>query len=282
MKRMLPITAALLAAVFILAPIAQADTLTFREQTETSPGSGVYAWSEPTNWQDTSEPPQTGVPTTDDRAVIPAGTTCTILATGSDVVADTVSVSGTLDIQAGRTLTLDNDYDNLGGGAGTDNSAVAGTIKLKESGSTLAFAEQNHTLSGAGAVVGEHNSAKMTIASSKTLTSTTTIQGRLQIAPASGASSTGFVNDTGGLVLADAAGTLDMQADTVSGAGDWQVSSNGSAVLKFTTGSQSLTGDLSVSTGRLDIADSITTTGTLDFSGGEIDVASGKTFTAGQ
>jgi hypothetical protein len=206
------------------------------------------------------------------RACTEVSGTLTIYGT---LTTDCVNVASTGRIViSGGTLILD-------GSAGGNTSTIDGRIELQTSGSTLRIASNSHTLAGSGYIQGQCNSACIAIGSGLTLTNQTTICGHLQIAPAQGASSTALVNDTGGLVRADGAGTLDIHPHTVSGAGDWQVSTSGSAVLQFTTGSQNLTGRFDVDNGTLNILDTVCTSGVLDFQGGEIDVDGNVSFSAG-
>jgi hypothetical protein len=205
------------------------------------------------------------------RACTDVSGTLTIYTT---LTTDCVNVSSAGKIViSGGTLVLT-------GEAGENTSTIDGRVELQSSGSTLRIASNSHTLAGSGYIQGQCNSACIAIGSGLTLTNQTTICGHLEIAAAQGASSTAFVNDTGGLVRADGAGTLDVCPDSISGGGDWRVSTSSSAVLQFTTGSQCLTGRLDVDNGTLNILDTVCTSGVLDFQSGQIDVAAGKSFSA--
>jgi hypothetical protein len=181
----------------------------------------------------------------------------------------TVGADGRL-IIAGGTLTLTADA----------TSAVGGSIILESCDSVLRITD-DHNFSGDGCISGQCESAGLEIAGGKTLTSAITIQGMLQIRPAAGASSTTFVNAPGGLVHANAAGTLDVRPHGVHGAGDWQVSTSASAVLQFTTSTSDLVGRFDVDAGLLGILGQVCTTGVLDYQGGEIAIASSGCFGAG-
>jgi hypothetical protein len=279
MKRVLLTTAAICAVMcFGLTAYAQSAGDFRTKDTVT----GAQGWSDHTIWEvyisGSWQPLASGYPADTTKNVTiqtPSSATLTVDVDVTDAAAAQLIVqsSAFVRIRDGKTLEI----------RGASSVYEAGGLDLYDGDATLKISD-SLTFSSTGSsssIKGESGTAQIAIASSKTLTSTTTIRGRLQIAPASGASSTAFVNDTGGLVLADAAGTLDMQADTVSGAGDWQVSSNGSAVLQFTTGSQCLTGRFDVDNGTLNILDTVCTTGVLDFQGGEIDVINGKSFSAG-
>jgi hypothetical protein len=184
-----------------------------------------------------------------------------------------VATGARLFIMAG-TLTLT-------GCGGQDTSAVDGRVILNGPTSVLRIASNDHTLTGQGYVQGRHNFARIEIGSARTVNSGITIEGMLQICPAPGASNTTFVNASGGRVRANTAGTLDVAPDVVLGAGDWQVSASGSAVLQFTTGSHCLGGDFEVDAGRLNILADVCTSGVLNFQAGEIDVAAESKFSAG-
>jgi hypothetical protein len=152
-------TRIILLAVAVLgtAGAASAGVKTFDPQSSTS---GL--WNTPGDWS------PSGVPTEADRAVIPSGKTC--LVAGTDGVADTIEVSGTLNIAAGRKLTLDNDNDNV---AGTpDNSVVNDEVVLEwaSGGSTLKFDENDHEVTGSGRIEGRHTDCKIQIAAGTTLT----------------------------------------------------------------------------------------------------------------
>jgi hypothetical protein len=256
---------------------AHADVLTFRQNTIED---GVYKWSNANNWLDSGS--QTGVPMTDDRAVIPSNCICTIY--DPNAVADTISVGGILDIQAGQTLTLDNDYDNLGGGAGTDNSSVTGTVNLKGSGSALGFIDNNHQISGGGKIVGWHNDAEIREYSSQptlTIASGLTVRGALKV------KMTSLVNN--GTVLADdgttsgSRDTLELYSGTPSGSGQWQavrLYGTHPAVLRFSVSATALTGGFTVgANSTLDVDADVTSDGTNGHStiNGKIDVAGGVT-----
>lgn len=265
MKRTILTTAAICAAL-LLASGANATTYYFHWDSV-----GSQNFDDANNWYtDGCSSPSTpgAVPTGNDRAVICSGQICNVTASAG---VDTVEVCGTLNIQAGYTLAMDN--------GSTSNSVVDGTINLLGSGSTLSFTSANHSVSGDGAIDGRHDSAVIAIASGYTLTSEITIQGNCQIVPVSG-SSTIFIND--GIVHANNAGTLEVAPDSIGdSSGAWCVSTSASAVLKISTGSAAKhDGDICVSNGTLDINNTFTTAGSLCFAGGTIDVANGVTLSA--
>lgn len=180
-------------------------------------------------------------------------------------------------------------FVNNGSGAvrltGGGTSVMNGLFVLEADSSTLEIAGSDHALVGSGAIIGLNSSADILIGDGLTFTSEITIEGMLQIVPSIGAGPTRFINGAGGLVHATRAGTLDLNVDalddgTNTSPGDWQVSTNASALLKFSTGSALLSGNFNVSAGTLDIDDDVTTIGDLTFTGGKIDVASGKSFSA--
>ncbi len=156
------------------------------------------------------------------------------------------------------TLTLDGDKGTT--------STVHGEIWLQEDGAELAFTEKNHKLTGNGEIDGQHNSAKITLGNGRTLTSKITIEGNCQIGPVPGAAGTTFVNGSGGLVHANNAGTLHLNVHSLgSPSGTWRVSSSASAILEFSVGSTTMTGDFTVNEGTLNIDASVGTSGRLIF-----------------
>jgi hypothetical protein len=184
-----------------------------------------------------------------------------------------VTSTGTIIITPTGTLCL--------GGGGKSTSTIDGEIRL--SGTLKITAD--HTLVGSGSVDGQANSAAIEVTGGKTLTSTTTIEGNLQITePSGGAASTTFVNGSGGVVRANnASGTLEINVDSLGvSAGDWECSaSSGSLKLNYGISAGTHSGDVTVSDGTLDVDESFTTTGDLTLSeGAAIDVAAGETFQA--
>jgi hypothetical protein len=262
-----------MAALLLNGVTARANTTTF---SQTVQEDGVYKWSNSSNWDN-------GVPTADKRAVVPSNCWCTVYASDANAAADTISVRGILDVQAGRKLTLDNSE------ATPDNSFVSGTVYLRgfqDSGAALEFKDNNHEISGGGKIIGQHNNAEIKEYSgqSRTLTiaSGLTVQGALKVKVYS------FVNN--GTVMADdgtattTRDTLELNSGIPSGSGAWKaVRSTGSndAVLKFRVSATGLTGGFTISADSiLDVDADVTSDGTYahsTFNGGAIDVASGVT-----
>jgi hypothetical protein len=189
-----------------------------------------------------------------------------------------LTVSGTLNISTNGTVDLS--------GAG-DSQTVDGTVNLLGSGSTLriSHATNDTTLDGSGSITGSNDAAKIEIASSRTLTSSINIEGKMKILPVSGASGTKFINS--GTVEASGSGTLEINTYAIDNGtdnvtGNWVVGTNASDKLWFRVGSTRLAGNITVSGGTLDVDVSVTDTksGCLSFTAGTIDVASGVTFEA--
>jgi hypothetical protein len=192
------------------------------------------------------------------------------ICTGS-LVTDCVDVAATgrIEICGGYALILT-------GSGGNNVSTINGSIELEGAGTgaVLGIITNDHTLAGSGQIIGEDPDATIQISSGLTLTSTTTIEGALQIITGT------FMNN--GTVEANGpnpGGVLDINPDVLGGSGNWKVT-HSNATLRFTTGSTSLTGDFLVSAGTLDILDDVETTGDLTFSGGQIYVAANKRFVA--
>jgi hypothetical protein len=184
----------------------------------------------------------------------------------------TVAVGVKLKIKSGGTLILT-------GGNNDNVSTINGDLKLEANDSILRITANDHTLAGTGSVIGEDDDAVIQIgaaseANSLTLTSTTNITGGLEIAPNGMATGTmTFVNN--GVVDANKSDNpLAICTDVVAGNGDWKVTS-ADAELRFWSGSTSLTGDFTVSSGTLKIYDTAETTGQLYFTHGTIEVGEG-------
>jgi hypothetical protein len=265
--------ALVLAALFILdVPAADAATQW------TNPAGGF--WDVAGNWNN-------GVPDPNDVATFPElEGAYTVTIRNASAVADSLSVHANCTIEithASNATKL-----TLSGSSSTIN----GDIYLKKSNSTLAFTTSNHTLSGSGKIVGEHNSAQITVAAEAdpgiSLTSEITIEGALWI---EGKAPTGmedvdgtFVNN--GLVHANRANeTLTIYRGTIEGScdGEFKVATS-DAKLQFCSG----VGDIeetnmgctfTQSAGTFDIDVNIDTrgpcSGTFDLTHGTLDCCEG-------
>jgi hypothetical protein len=96
------------------------------------------------NFHDAGNWTPNGVPTHDDRVVIPSGETCNVVANGATVefTIDTMEVDGVLNIDDGITLILENDDDNVAGGglgpSSPDDTTIDGIVNVgASSGGTL-------------------------------------------------------------------------------------------------------------------------------------------------
>jgi hypothetical protein len=224
------------------------------------------------------------VPGVDDRGVICSGQTCYVT---TNTTWDTANIQGTLNIQPGYTLTLQNDNNNLGHGAGNDHSVVDGTVNLQASGTygVLAFEENDHELAGSGSIIGADDNCQIMLGNDYLdLTSSITIRGALAIVESGSQTDTSFINN--GTVSANlASGTLELAVDYLDdgtcSTGNWTVSAS-SAVLQFGVGSTLLSGNFSISNGTLDIDADVWTEGDMSFTGGTIDVADGASFKVNQ
>ena len=189
-----------------------------------------------------------------------------------------VNNGGAIRIAAGGTLILDG--HNL-----PHTSTVDGSIILATQSSTLRIAGVDHSLVGDGDIQGLDDGASIRIEDGLTLTSEITIQDQLRITePIGGAVDTTFVNN--GAVRANncplcPGGTIEISVDSLGApTGDWEVSLNQNNVLWFRIGSISMSGNFTLSSGRLDIDANVATSGNLTFTAGKIDVAANKTFQA--
>lgn len=233
-----------------------------------SPTSGI--WASASNW---SCEGGEDIPDSDDYASISGGKTCIV---DADANAGTLSISGTLNIETGKTVTLH--------GLGGDIEMFVfmdGIINLEGSGSVLKLLKSASVGPGAftaGKIVGQHNDAKILIADDATFTNMVIIEGNLQITEAALEDAT-FVNEE--TVHANANGTLYINTDVINdvSTAEWKVSTSSSAVLKlepnYGASSPDFKGDFEIANGTLDIQKTILTEGRLFQTGGTLSVASG-------
>ncbi len=257
----------LLAGVVALPPNALAGDRYFCSETtgDWDDGSGGLNWDS----NAACDNGDTGVPTAADQAIIQSGKTCNVNVTTA--VADHILVesTATLNIQSGQKLELR--------GLVSSTSTITGTLNITASGEDigeLAIVDNNQTIDGGGKIVGQDNAAKITIAADKTVTSQVVIEGRLQIVPVTGGTTTTFRNEN--MVHANAFGTLLVNTKFVQDtAGDrWKVSTLNASILQFDPTDSTrpdLAGDFTVVQGKLDIDGvGFGTTGKLTMTGGMI------------
>jgi len=247
MKRTILTTAAVFAALFFVAS-ANAATYYFTDH------DSDQDWHNSNNWfTDCLETSAGSIPGTNDRAVICPGAICDL--TASDEV-ESIEVDGTLNIQPGTTLTLNN-------GSSSD-SVVDGTVALEASGTygKLALKTANHTFTGSGTIAGGNVGCQITLdTNNQVLTNSVTISGALAITKSGSPTGTSFVNS--GKVRANTAGTLDIQVES-SGSGEWRAEAT-NAILQFQVSPSSLAGPFYLSYGKLKVLSGIevSTTGDL-------------------
>jgi|GEM_PF-4806545 len=295
-------------------------------------------WDDPTNWSTTPcvgacQEAQGGFPQAGDTATVCAGDTITLdspegitvlnvvgtLNTGSNTL--TLSKSGAtyadLNVTSTGVVNVDANGKVLISGGGTGHTIESDArLYLKGAGSTLEITTRNVTITGAGAIVGQNDAARITTASGKTLTSTlgtVGITGALEIDGGGSFTNNGIVDANDGTttgrdtLLIDVRGTL----SDGSKADRWKVSANG-AKLQFastvgtisdmdghfvmTTGNPSseiifdhelsTDGRLQMSVGVVKVnenvtfdADYATDSDSLDMRGEQIEVAADRTFT---
>jgi hypothetical protein len=134
------------ACVFGLASVGWADVTTFTA----SNGD----WNVATNWDN-------GIPTDEDRAVIPANKICTIPESYA-AVADTIEVEADaqLHILRNATLTLDNSGDNEP--TDPDHSQIDGLVSFVQT-AKIIFVDNDHAVHGDGEIEGQHVDALIEI-----------------------------------------------------------------------------------------------------------------------
>ncbi len=182
-------------AMFIIDGVAaMADTHVFEEDVDD--GSGNYLWQTAANWDLGS------VPSAGDEAEIRNGLTAVVRGTSDICGFVDIQGNGEVVVEASAKLTLDGN-----GTARTSAIASDARLYLEGSGAELAVIDDDHTLSGAGKVVGQDDAAKITVTTGETLTnsltavdpSTAGITGHLEISGAGNFTNNGIVNaDTGG------------------------------------------------------------------------------------
>lgn len=262
--RTLLTTAALIAAaLFILdVPAANAADNTFNA------GGDKTSWEDANNWSG-------GVPDETDNVII--GSLYTVDLDQGDGVADSFDIDGTLDIAAGRTLTVD--------GSGDYSHALDGTINIygdaESNGGVLSFTTTNpQTITGSG-IIDLHyydsttpaNSASILIASGVTVGVSPTVCGSGIIRGDGSYTNNGLLdandpNDTLSIAIGT---TLEDTAD--SHATRYQVSAAG-AVLKFDSAITTATGlegrFVMTVAGTLDFDEPVTSEGRLQLSAGTV------------
>lgn len=297
MNRKLFATLTTLVIVGFIVDAAQADVF----QTN---GTGGGFWDAASTWTRTSGSsnnyPQSGDTATvllNDTVTLRQSEVCNVLTIQRDAVvsnpgAYVLTIAGTSGLTidpigagsaAGLLHVSGAGRVDLTGGAGTNT--INGEMRLDNASAELRITSPNNTviLSGSGMVKGTVSGAKVKINQSVTFDNRCTIQGILEITKVALATSTTFVNGSGGLVHANVSGLLRINPDALgAGAGDWQVSTSASAILRFSVGNASQSGDVTVSNGTLDVQADFTTSGDLYLSGNgtTISVSAGKTFQA--
>lgn len=266
-----------LGVILVTGTVAQAAR-TFAQNTQD--GTTLkYHWSEPTNWSDDT------LPVAGEEAIIPEDTVATVDTSDDTAIAGYLTIQqdtgtgGIVEIAAGKKLTLDGDDT-----ARTSTIAAGAFLYLRGNDSFLEIKDDNHTFSGSGRIVGQHNNAEVNRASTETLTVDTnmTMSGAMQM-------KLSVVNN--GKIIADdsrtSQDTLELFSGTFTGSGEYRaVQSFGTsdATMKFASGitATGLTGDFTLSVNSvMDVDEDVCTTGDLTFDGGKIEVAPTKTFTAG-
>ncbi len=274
-------------------------------------GTQNNEWTNDNNWESACSGGSPGAePGASDDVVICASAVAHVTTTTAVARTVTVQSGARIDIRPGSgdaSLTLGSASDPL-------TSTLTGTGRIElltptTSGiAILAFTSaSNHTLDGGGSVRGRDNNAEIRIATSKTLTNSAMIEGKLKITHTTSWEGT-FANEAD--VGASESGTLLVQPyilnDTSAAA--WGVIANNS-VLRFGSGINtiadgSLEGDFEIgnfanaeidndfpdleSSGRLFMSNGILTVSenltlgsnnnNMSADGGRIDVAAGKTF----
>lgn len=184
-------------------------------------------------------------------------------------------------VEAGGYLYIASATLTLTGQGNHTTSIVDGCVVLTGSNSVLRIKKRDHTISGTGFLIGQHNSALIEGHPSNpgglTVAAGFTIEGALKIA-------LDLINN--GKVRANdptaGSDTLTIDSGTITGTGTFEVNTAGASLEFDATGvtATGLAADFSVSAGALDIDTNVTTTGDLAFTGGKIDVQSGATFSA--
>lgn len=202
--------------------------------------------------------------------------------TGQQLNISSDTTANCIHVEAGGYLYIAGAKLTLTGRGNHTTSIVDGCVVLAGSNSVLQIKKRDHTLSGTGFLIGQHNSALINDHPSNpgglTIASGFTIEGALK-------TRLNLVNN--GKVLANdptaGADRLTIDTGTITGSGTFEVNTAG-AFLQFSSGitANGLSGPFTVSNGTLDIRDDdVKTTGDLTQTSGKIDVDDGAMFTAG-
>ena len=194
-----------------------------------------------------------------------------------------------IDVARGCTLTISGCTLTLDGSNGDSTSTINGTVVLADSSSTLRIKTNDHTMTGTGSIIGEHNSATIddhpVNPGGLTLASGLTIRGALRIA-------LDLVNN--GTVLADDGTTegsrdrLLLDSGEYTGSGLFEVTRAiglNPVYLEFdatgVTATGLATGFTVSANGTLDCETTVTTSkaASLSFTGGTIIADAGVTVT---
>ncbi|MFG0283160.1 MAG: hypothetical protein ACF8R7_01960 [Phycisphaerales bacterium JB039] len=178
-------------AVLVIGQSALGDVKYFR------PSGSSAAWSDNVWYDSEVGGSLVASPDEGDRAVILAGKKCNLT---TNEAADTLELrsTATLEIQSGKTLTLDNDDSNANGAA---NSEIDGLIDLITD-ATLKFIDQDHGFEGDGEVAGDDEDCTIDIDDELLLTNRLAVggfTGAMTILGQTGTNNGEFRND--GLVV---------------------------------------------------------------------------------
>lgn len=253
-----------------------------------SNGAGGGFWDVSTSWS------PNGLPVATDTVTVLSGDTITIRSTATPQAIASMTVTGSVVINASSRLNL----------AGTATSTLnsGGNITLAGSNAVLGVLAI-HTMSGPGKIIGQHNAAKIEISRGLrpqddiTFNNKSVVEGQMLIQRGSGLGTATFVNfrddsngtPTTGVVHANVAGTLEFDANLIlkdqayGPTGDlplWLADTNSSAVLKFDGLSDGSSAAHPVLVGNFDVDDCATqmflqnfyTNGAFPFTQGYVNV----------
>lgn len=239
-------------------------------------GSHSSDWGTLANWKTNAgcTVDALALPSSADKVIISSGTTCNVNIGGTmEPVAECrqMVVDGTLNVQANKRMKLNP--------ASEQTSTITGAVYLQGSSADMSIEVSEHTFTGTGKIVGQHNDGKISIAVGRTLQNDVIIEGKLRIV-----GDGTFINKK--TVHANVDGTLYINSqfvDDVAGA-LWKVAItvSGTPVLHWNPTDIEwpvLAGDFEVVNGLLEVSNlGFDTTGKLTQTGGRIELDDEGTF----
>jgi hypothetical protein len=268
------------AGIMAFATVSGAYAQTDNTFTGTSPGN----WNTGGNWS------LGHVPTSAERAVVPSNKVVNLNVASSTTIGH-MSVSGQLNIPAGKLLAV----DGVSNGSGNGVNRIDGTVVLQGSASQLQFTSMNQRLednsTGNGLIKFEDPNAELLIDNGLTITNEIAFMGKGRIRATSGIATLNnkqISTTVGAVIVANDSGVLELDSSLVlaetkftqSSVDYWpqyRADTSSSAVLRFSyaAASTALDGDFFIDDcAKFEIVGGadVFTSGSLRMSDGHVDV----------